>query len=289
MKDVVVIYHKADYDGVFCREIAYKHFGKSAEYIGWDYGDECPFIAPHRQVYMLDISIDALMSYPGLTWIDHHKTAIEKYGDKRGAQIDGVAACRLAWQYFFGDAGIWGKPCVKGLFVDRYVDEPLSVRLAGEYDVWDKRDERADMFQLGLKAAGGAADWASLLSMQPYGDDYTDSLCNHGRLIQRYKQSLDAEIINTYGFDLKWEGLTFLALNTARCNSLSFEAGVKPHHDALLAFRHDGSKYTVSLYGIPENRADLDLSEIAKKYGGGGHKHACGFQCNEPFFLTQRQ
>lgn len=35
----VVIYHRADFDGLFCREIARKFLGDQAEYIGWDYGD----------------------------------------------------------------------------------------------------------------------------------------------------------------------------------------------------------------------------------------------------------
>jgi len=42
------------------------------------------------------------MERPGLVWIDHHKSAIEKYGATTpGYRIDGVAACRLAWQWFF--------------------------------------------------------------------------------------------------------------------------------------------------------------------------------------------
>ena len=31
-------------------------------------------------------------------------------------------------------------------------------------------------------------------------------------------------------------------------------------------------------------KKNIDCSEIAKKYGGGGHKQAAGFQCKElPF------
>ena len=34
-----VIYHSADFDGIFCREIA-RYFLPKSELIGWDFGDE---------------------------------------------------------------------------------------------------------------------------------------------------------------------------------------------------------------------------------------------------------
>lgn len=34
-----VIYHSADYDGIFCREIA-RRFLPDAELIGWDFADK---------------------------------------------------------------------------------------------------------------------------------------------------------------------------------------------------------------------------------------------------------
>lgn len=34
----------------------------------------------------------------------------------------------------------------------------------------------------------------------------------------------------------------------------------------------------VSLYHSPHENKDYDLSKIAVKYGGGGHRGACGFR-----------
>jgi len=51
---------------------------------------------------MLDISIPGLMMHQDLIWIDHHKSAMEKWDNgPEGYRIDGVAACRLAWQWSF--------------------------------------------------------------------------------------------------------------------------------------------------------------------------------------------
>lgn len=105
MKKTLVIYHRADFDGIFCYRIARRFFdassGYDVTYLGWDYGDPVPEVASPTIVIMLDISVDGLMDYAHLTWIDHHKSAIDKYGTTiPGYRIDGVAACRLAWQYF---------------------------------------------------------------------------------------------------------------------------------------------------------------------------------------------
>lgn len=102
---IVVIYHRADFDGLFCREIA-KKFLPDAELIGWDYGDaKLPFPS-EGTVYVLDLSPECFESVPQhqerLIWIDHHKSAIEKFpATIPGYRIDGVAACRLAWQWFY--------------------------------------------------------------------------------------------------------------------------------------------------------------------------------------------
>jgi hypothetical protein len=87
-------------------------------------------------------------------------------------------------------------------------------------------------------------------------------------------------------FDLDFEGLHFLACNHARYNSFLFTAGLKPEHDACLGFAWRGGKWTVSLYHAP-GKEHHDLSLIAVKHGGGGHRGACGFTCSTlPFALA---
>lgn len=283
---IVVIHHSADFDGLFCREVARKEFGDTAEYIGWDYGDAPPVVSDEDDVYLLDISIEPLMNHPRLVWIDHHKTAIDKFGRRPGLQIDGVAACRLAWQYWFGARGEG-----KADYINRQLTEPLAVRLAGEFDVWDKRDERADVFQYGLKSCYMENRWQTLVSLdgecpaiKPTAE--VEAILRFGEIAKGYADNTNAEIMKACGFDVEWEGLRFLALNTARCNSLTFQSAVRPDHDALLGFRYNGRGWTVSLYGVP-HRPDLDLSPIAQKYGGGGHRQACGFQVSPLPFIVE--
>lgn len=297
-----VIYHSADYDGIFCREIA-RRFLPDATLIGWNFGDSL-IPMPEGELYVLDLSPDCVSNFDAsrCIWIDHHKTSIEKYGDAiPGYRIDGVAACRLAWQWFtmvdgntprkgaeisvpIRPAGIL--PMIQD-FKNREVNEPLAVRLAGEYDIWDKRDPDTETFQYALRVEPlTPVGWAAL-----FDDDraFVASLLVEGRVCQRYNQGVDADICNSRTWLMEWEGLRFLCVNSARFNSLLFAARDVPEtgHDALLGFCFNGKCWTASLYHA-KHRTDLDLSAIAKRYGGGGHRGACGFTCATlPFALAK--
>lgn len=290
---VKVIYHKADYDGIFCREIARRFFGDNATYIGWDYGDPVPSVEPEEILYMLDISIDALMKHPNLTWIDHHKSAIEKYAPvlpgpgPAGYYIDGVAACRLAWQYFNNDYSPLNPHChpcnydlpQKQAFLDRKVSEPRAVQLVGEYDVWDHRDDQQDVvFQFGLDSRK-ALRWDLLLGPRGVGDDYVVTTVEYGIIAMQCYAKRDADVMRERSFKINFEETNFLALNTPRCNSGTFKFLDVPEtgHDALMAFYWNGREWSVSLYHAA-HRKDLDLSKIAVRYRGGGHAGACGFR-----------
>jgi hypothetical protein len=288
----IVIYHRSDFDGIFCREIA-KHFlGETSDthYIGWDYGDPVPEVGQEDNLYILDLSVDPLMSHPKLIWIDHHKSAIDKYpATIPGYRIDGVAACRLTWQWFYlhveRGTSLSCMPA-KDEFVNRELIEPLAVRLAGEYDIWDKRDPDAELFQHGLRSRNLTTIWWAQMLRTDENDAILE-LLQSGLAIQHAKTQENEGIIKSYGFTLQWEGLTFLACNHARFNSLLFTAGLKPEHDACLGFNWDGKNqhWRFSLYHAP-GREHHDLSQIAIKYGGGGHRGACGMALKTlPFTL----
>lgn len=304
--NTTVIHHSADFDGIFCREIARK-FLPNAELIGWDFADP-PLAVPDGRIYVLDLPVDRVfglkfgLNVPvpsdnfapflkDVVWIDHHKTSIDTHPPEiAGYRIDGVAACRLAWQWFTHDYGPNNPRCQpidynlpqKDHYVAREVTEPLAVRLAGEYDVWDKRDPEAEIFQFALRSRElTAEDWNVMLGTDlPAVPNVLLELMKDGRLLQRYQQRNDANLVNYRSFMVEWEGLKFLTLNTGSFNSLTFAAKDVPEtgHDALLGFRWDGKRWSVSLYHA-RHRTDLDLSEIAKRHGGGGHRGACGFVC----------
>lgn len=341
MKNIAIIYHDADFDGKLSNEVCRFHLSKlhpnaAIHSYGWDYGRPVPLPevptpveGEHHPdnpistgtsllewrfwdaIYIVDLSVDELMARPELrdkiVWIDHHKSAIEKWdkpafgrpeGDGgpeyaldpfTGIRIDGVAACRLCWQWF-----VWGKlpkgvlpskqdsiePLIKALFVDCQVSEPKLIRLAGMYDVWDHRDQDGKALQFGLRALSDS-DLSRLVQNQFSGEPTgvkLDDVITQGRAIKTYCDRQNDEYSAAYSQTIRWEGLTFCALNIGqRGNSDLLRGGITPEHEACFAWRWTGDAVMVSLYHV-DNHTHHDLSKIAVKYGGGGHKGACGFR-----------
>ncbi len=317
-----IIYHDADADGRLSNEVCRYwlnrlHHNATIHSYGWDYGRPVPQPiqlgdwAEFDAIYIVDLSVDELMARTDLdekiVWIDHHKSAIEKW-DKlvpvdgehhpdnpvgtqpqfKGIRIDGVAACRLCWQWF-----TWGQlpkgvlpskqdsvePLTKRLFIDRKVKEPALIRLAGEYDIWDHRDPSGKFLQFGLRSID-EAEFRELLRAQFEGldDHHLAAVIETGESIKSYCDKMADEYSAAYAHTIKWNGLTFCVLNIGqRGNSDLLRGGIKPEHDACFAWRFDGKQVMVSLYHI-EGKTHHDLSLIAVKYGGGGHKGACGFR-----------
>jgi hypothetical protein len=319
MKKIAVIYHSGDFDGIFCREIAKKFYGMNAEYIGWDFKDApLPFPDKDTHYVVMDLPLDRpfglifadgylcrgegwrlqaidLIDWTQWTWIDHHKSSIESHPKRiiPGYQMEGVAACRLAWQWFFDkDRALYADKCWTGGSVDNFINrtlsEPYAVQLAGEYDIWDKRNPDADVFQFGLRSMHLNMNtyWPQLLSL-PEVPPVMHTMLANGRIIQAYQQEADATAVNELGFLIEFDGLKFLALNTPRINTNTFTARdvIETGHDALMGFFWNGKEWTVSLRQA-KHRKDLDLSKIAVKHGGGGHLGSCGFKCKMLPYIT---
>ena len=309
-----IVYHDADYDGKLsnevCRYWLNRLYPKAAIHsYGWDYGRPVPTPlhkwwdpnagdqfsnewSLYDAIYIVDLSVDSLMARPELrdkiVWIDHHKSAIEKWdatpsdaephpGAVQGLRNDGVAACRLCWQWFTRDPVTL--PWTKQDFIDRKVDEPKLIRLAGEYDIWDHRDPNGKVLQFGLRALDEKGLCALIHEeFTSTGHSNLNNAILAGKAIKSYSDKMADEYSSAYAQTLKWEGLTFCALNIGqRGNSDLLRGGIKPEHDACFAWRYTGKEVAVSLYHI-EGKTHHDLSLIATKYGGGGHRGACGFR-----------
>lgn len=171
-------------------------------------------------------------------------------------------------------------------FLNDKVSEPLAVRLVGLYDILDKRDPNAELFQHGLRSEElYPVTWDALLSDDMEDEATVTRLLNQGRALQFARTKENESIIKEIGFTIEFEGMKMLACNAARYNSHLFTAGLKPEHEACFGFKWTGKDWSVSLYHAP-GKEHHDLSLIATKYGGGGHRGACGFQTNKLPFLA---
>lgn len=319
----LVVYHSSDFDGIFCREIARKFLPHDencdsqdvnpdgikkpcncTQYIGWNYGDPSVKCDGTGLVFILDLPVDKPLGLTNpdwisfclehgqtIVWVDHHKSSIESHPkDIPGYRIDGVAACRLAWQWFTHVCANNPDHCHPALprrqdFIDGQVSEPFAVRLAGEYDVaGPSANEQALNFQYGLRSTEIAGDEEQLLTVGEFGDKLVQEISERGIAVRAYLDRADQLSIKS-AFTLDFDGRRWLAINSYRANSAAIRSACTTEHDGIMAFCWRGNLWTVSLYDSP-HRPDLDLSLIAKKYGGGGHAKACGFECKTlPFSL----
>lgn len=99
-----------------------------------------------------------------------------------------------------------------------------------------------------------------------------------GKSIISYNKKLWAEMMTAGAFEMNFHNLRCVACNTGAGASSSqmFESVYDPaKHDAMMAFKYNGTAWSVSLY---TTKTDLyDLGILCKHHKGGGHPAAAGF------------
>lgn len=280
-----IIYHKSDLDGVFSAAIAaiaLKRMGAKEEEItfnGWTYGNEVPELKEESEIYILDLTLpdmesvvrEAIGKGSSITWIDHHKTAIETYKDSivsmiKGIRRIGTAAVELTYEFFFG---------VKTI-VPKFVD------YLSRYDVWRSEDrdwEDVIGFQYYVRAKVGldVGKAMELFNSEGYSNE-TKPHVETGKLIIGYIGGKNKNEILSYAFKGKVDGMDAVFMNTTEFNSTTFNSAITGDVEVVVPFciLPDG-KVRLSLYYVG-SREDGDISGIAKSFGGGGHAKAAGFQ-----------
>lgn len=280
------IYHNADLDGKCSGAIIKKFYEENDNFDkltlhGMNYGDEAPreLIEEADWIVMSDFSlkkgdmiwVNALPDKRFL-WFDHHISAIDEMMDVGilGQRDTGLAGCELTWF---------------GLFYDKPM--PPVVELLGCYDCWrwtkelEPKQERVLNLQYGMRVDALWPEddkWRHLLMGS--GDLEVEMLyIEGGKAIRKYQAQHMARI-NSSGMVVTWEGYSWFAVNTHNSSSVDYEVKMAELNETVriqgvIAYRRnkDGS-WNHSLRSFSD---DLDVSVVAKKHGGGGHKGAAGF------------
>lgn len=266
---MTIIYHSKDLDG-WCSAAIGKKKWPDATLIGYDYGDPLPEI-PNDDVIVVDVSMPMKLmgtlasKSKSFIWIDHHKSAIEEYEklfpSRRFPSLlkIGVAACELMWSYCFPNSPV-----------------PKPVQLLGAYDVWRNEDlvywgTQVVPFQYGMRSICGSAE---TFPMQALSDEFnTEDVIKYGVGVLAFTSNENRNL-SKYAFTKKVGKYTAVCLNTNRFSSMTFDYAYQADkHDLMLPFMWDGRLWRCSLY----TTKDIDVSAIAKQYGGGGHAKAAGF------------
>ena len=265
----------------------------SAEFIPINYDNHFPFetILPGEQIFIVDFSIppsdmDKLLAITkDVTFIDHHKSAIEQYKDYpheiRGIRYDGIAGCMLTYCYLnkMTDRGLGD---IKPFNVSMVVDAPLFTKLIADWDVW-KFDfgDNTRYFQMAFHSydfSPESTEWTKLLK-----NKNEECLINEGRIMHKYRNAWARSYCKSIGFEVEFEGYRCFAINLGLCNSEYFISVCDEGYDILVAFSYNGVNWKYSLYSCT-----VDVSKIAEKYAGGGHAGAAGFYNDKLLLETQK-
>lgn len=287
---VKIVFHAIDCDGYASAAIAAKYYAENGvqhTLIGWNYGEPIPEFEDDDKIVLVDVSfpIETMIELKDqLIWIDHHKSAIKDtieadvefdgklpnltYNeDGQVIDIQDIAACELTWQYFFPDEAM-----------------PHAVELLGKYDSF-RFDKVSEIYVLHFQYAARMYINSPAGCNQLFGKFYdTAPWIRQGKVIHDYLVMDAKNAVKEYGFMLEIDGKTFLAVNKARFNPASL--GVNYHdmgYDGVACFHFDGDNWVFSFYN---EDGTVDCSELAKGFGGGGHKGAAGCRMDHNTFLS---
>ena len=281
----MLIVHHNDLDGYCAGFWAYhnaRRKGDVPKLFEFDYGVEFPFnmIQPHESVWILDCSIstkdmvELFKITENVVWIDHHKTSIERYKDFPfaipGIRYIGLAGCELTYLFIHNDIdGEINSEVLKKI--------PMFTRLIGDRDTWRKEfGYDSDLFTLAL--LGFDTNPTSEIWTRLYLDnsDMVSYLIDRGKTLRAFTEKRAERYLKSYGHELTLDGYQCYAINKGSMASDDFQSlDSKIHpYDIYVGYVYTGKIWQVSL-----RSATVDVSEIAKKRGGGGHKGAARFDC----------
>lgn len=288
MSRPLILYHAGCFDGFTSAFCAWKHFGDDGEYVPVQYGEAPPDVKG-RDLYILDFSyknpvMRQLIQDAGeIVVLDHHKTAAQEFiGLEEYARDLGMAyrfefdmeksGGRLAWEQFFP-----GK------------EAPWIVAFTEDRDLW--RHQLPNTKEINAFLRSYPMDFAlwnswcfpnkvtaachQILTGQDFVNDFfKDAISQGSAILRAEKQVVDNHV--SKAIPTMINALEVLAVNAT---VLVSEIG---HELALRSPSKVGATYFINSHGkkvwsLRSTDDGPDVSEIAKRQGGGGHKGAAGF------------
>lgn len=274
MLDIIVFYHRNCSDGFASAWAAWKKFKNKAEYIPFNY--QAPFDndIKRKKIYFLDVCpnrkiLENLKKNDcEIVIIDHHLTAkknldlacpgsfIIRLNMKRSAAV-------LTWKYFFPEKKI-----------------PKLLLYIEDIDLWKFKKR----FSREIVASINSVDfdfrkWDKLVKDIEDTNKRKEYILT-GKKIVEYQDEMIEQIIEK-AEEVKVGRRKVLSVNSSILISEIGDALIKKLPPLAIIWFKAGDKKWASL----RSNGMVDVSKIAEKYGGGGHKCAAGFAIKEEDFF----
>ena len=302
----LVLYHDHCTDGYGAAFAAWCKLGDAAEYVPVKYGDPAPDVTG-REVYVLDFSYSEadterfIEQAKRFVWLDHHKTAFEMYcknGERELYQLsaddlhilldNNKSGAMLAWEYFCPTIAV-----------------PRIIQRIDDRDRWVFQYPDSKAMHAGLQTMKpwSFAQWKALTPMGTTDwhrnlNDVTSAgaatLQVHKGLIDgAVKRSTECSIVLSCWYAEEVPGFTREDGYDRVYGGLSVNSPVLQSEIGHELANTSGTYGLVWYYDGTTGRAncslrsngDYDVSAIAKRFGGGGHKNAAGFNIDMPTLL----
>jgi oligoribonuclease NrnB/cAMP/cGMP phosphodiesterase (DHH superfamily) len=282
-KNIVAFYHRGDLDGVSSGAIFNRIFSEhNLKLVGIEFGDILnidEIIKDADIVYMADFVLEPFSEMIKLNkkckfiWIDHHISSLRYVSEHPKSKFLGVlgneknmkSAAYLLWEYFYPS-----------------ITPPYVIQQISLFDTWQHNfNDDILNFYYGVESESGMSPYSNVwndLFTVPYSDSVTSKEMMHtGKLIRKYIKQKDAIYALEHAFETEFDGYKAIAINVGFANSMKFDAVWNDKkYDIMIGFsRKKNHHWKFSLYSTKNH---IDCSAISKKYGGGGHKSAAGFE-----------
>ncbi len=255
----LVIYHGNCTDGFGAAYAAWKLLGDRADYHAAKYGEPPPVVTG-KNVVVLDFSYDntttkqLMKDAKSFLIIDHHKSAMVELHDVSCTRFDmNHSGAMLAWKFFHP-----GK------------EAPRMIKFIEDRDLWKWEIPYSKEF-------------AAAFDMVPFDfeefdkyldDSAVDNAQERGAYILAYSKTVISKIAK-HATHRKMNDKDVLVVNSPHWMS-EIGAALSPRCDFAVIWYYDHETRQVKV-SLRAHHEDSDVSEVAKKYGGGGHRKAAGF------------
>ena len=255
-----VIYHANCTDGFGSAYSAWKLLGNRAEYHACSHGSPPPDVTG-KNVVILDFSFKndvtkkMIEDANDLLVIDHHKSAMVELHDISNTIFDmNKSGATLAWEFFHP-----GKEAPK--FIQYITDRdlwkwelPYSKEFSAAFDMVPFEFEEFEKFE---------------------DDSVFDDAVKRGSYILAYSKTVVKKVCDKAS-ERYLDGKHVMVVNASHWMS-EIGARLSPDCDYAMIwyYDHNDRDIKVSLRAFHDT---IDVSEVSKKFGGGGHKKAAGFR-----------